>query len=177
MKRKIKYLSLLMVCLVSYSVMAQKCPENLSITTSISSTSNEQKRAQHLIEANNEILDGHVEYIAGNQILLTSGFSVTGSATVSFNGRIENCDSAPKVDKTITLSPNPVKTNFNLTTQEDMMRWELSNQFGNLNLKGLSNEHSLKSATIDLTDYPTGIYFISITFKDGEIVTKTVIKE
>jgi hypothetical protein len=34
-----------------------------------------------------------------------------------------------------------------------------------------------KQTEVDISSYPTGLYFLKVIFKDGEVVIKTIVKE
>ncbi len=79
--------------------------------------------------------------------------------------------------KSVKIYPNPTFGKFSLESHEDILQWELVNQFGSLNLFGLMSPNDSRRTEIDISNFPTGTYFLKVTFKDGTMTRKTVLKD
>lgn len=71
------------------------------------------------------------------------------------------------------IYPNPTSGNFTLTS-ENMSHVEVYNNFGQCIINLETNEGK---TTIDLSSQPTGLYFVSVTDKEGKCWVKKVIKK
>lgn len=69
-----------------------------------------------------------------------------------------------------TIYPNPTNHKINVTTKNPLIDLELYNCHGKLLLKS-------NTKTLDLKNYPSGLYFLKITCNDYDSVTKKVIKQ
>lgn len=78
---------------------------------------------------------------------------------------------------TIKLYPNPTKGNLTIESLEAIASWELINVYGNSIRKKLVSDESLKKATLNVSNLATGVYFVKITLKNGNVVTKQLIKD
>ena len=73
----------------------------------------------------------------------------------------------------ITIYPNPTNNLFKITTEYNG-QLEIYDIFGN---KILSSRIEIGESTIDLTNYPTGVYFLKFTNNSNEVRTTKIIKQ
>ena len=109
---------------------------------------------------------------SNNPILRVSGKLVTFSHSTSI---ITDVPELPDVDEdpfTVTLTPNPVNDRLTITTNYEKGRCgvHIINAQG-VEVRRFSME---RSALIDMSDLPSGIYFVQIL--GGQMVTKKLIK-
>jgi len=166
---------------VTYIVI---CNENLNITVDVTSNQTDIQDAENTITVLNTINNNATaEYDAGNTLILAPGFKAKPGA--NFKAYIDGCSSsAPllssinsksKKTSVLKLYPNPTKNTFFIESSKQIQKWELLNQFGRI----LLNHYSyVKGQTeINLSGYIKGMYFLKMTFDDGETIVKTIIKE
>ena len=58
-----------------------------------------------------------------------------------------------------------------------MANLTLSNVFGKIYFEDTLNNEVSKKTDLNLTGLPTGMYFLKITLKTGEVITKQVVKK
>ncbi len=169
------------------------CDENLIITRNVNSGDNDVQSALSTITATNIIYSGGVaEYDAGVTVYLKPGFNAkTGS---NFRGYIKGCTESTSIkigenlvktnenlvsqkEKVLILHPNPTSGLLNMKSEENMYSWEISNPFGIIQRSGTFKMTDAKNVEIDLSNLITGVYYVKVVFQDGEITTKTLIKE
>jgi len=172
------------------------CIADLVITQNVLNTETDIQEAGNTITATNTIFSGGTaEYDAGTTIYLKPGFrSNAGSETrlyidgctepkpigddagiKSMNNTVSGLDSPMNSSKVLDLYPNPTSGSIHLKSNDAMLYWEITNQIGNIRLgDAMQNPNQ---AEIDINRFATGVYFLKVTFKDGEIVMRTVIKE
>ena len=108
-----------------------------------------------------------------NPILRVSGKLVTYSHWTDI---LTDTPEHPDVDEApfqVAITPNPVKGSMTITTDYELGRMSVHilNSQG-VEVRGFSMEGS---ATIDMSDLPSGLYFVNII--GGKVVTKKVIVE
>lgn len=95
--------------------------------------------------------------------LLVDDVKITTTGTLGVSSAAEN-----KISK---IYPNPSKGEFFIKSNKKIASLEVTDTTGKLILKTNQTE------TINLNDYPTGIYFIKSTFIDGTSETEKVLKK
>ncbi|GAA3639503.1 T9SS type A sorting domain-containing protein [Flavivirga jejuensis] len=127
-----------------------------------------------------------VECYAGNSIILGNGFSTNGG---EFIGKIQECSSLSNkteetfqrtndvIENIIKLYPNPTSSIVNILSTENIASWVLGNNFGTIYIKENAKYQDVRSFSLNLSDYPTGIYILKTTLKNGEVISKIIIKE
>ena len=140
-----------------------------------------------------------VQHRAGNYIHLKPGTHIKNGS--KYNAKIEACNTSnsrlPYIGETysnrsdanktkthnntitpeILVSPNPTYNTIDIKSSEDMMSLKLSNAFGRAYFEVQVDNESSKKADLNLNNLPIGIYFLQITLKTGEVITKRVIKK
>jgi len=172
----------------------ESCLDAIIIADDVNSGQIDEQSAKYNIYAINKIHTNSVaNYDAGTQVSLKPGFRAYAGS--NFKAFIEGCTSQPQpqsladgsenikynVDKLtkkqLKTYPNPTNNILNIESEENMLSWSLTNQYGTVNLNaGVSNSNS-KSAEIQMQSLPTGIYYLKVLFADGEYLVKTIIKE
>lgn len=85
--------------------------------------------------------------------------------------------SLPEVDHALNLYPNPVNTNLHIECNSSVVRGiALHNSLGTLvthqQVQPMVSNHEL-----DLSAYPTGIYYVILEMATGAVVTKKILKQ
>ena len=136
---------------------------------------------------------------AGNYVLLKEGSHIKNGSkylatiedcTSGNNGIVYVGESHPNDRKSISktkkehkkhneikVSPNPTSGAVNISTLKVMTNLKLSNVFGKIYIDVALNNDTSKKTHLDLGNFPTGIYFLQITLKTGEIITKQIVKK
>ncbi|MBX2828838.1 MAG: zinc-dependent metalloprotease [Flavobacteriaceae bacterium] len=78
---------------------------------------------------------------------------------------------------TINVYPNPNHGIFRIESDQKMISWELRNQLGNVSIISRNNTIGFTTDSLDISRYASGVYFLKVTLENGQIVTKTVVKE
>jgi len=155
------------------------------------------QEASNTIVATNTIFSGgRAEYNAGSSVTMSPGFHAQSGS--DFLGYIEGCSgligfmnsityeeidlTSIKTDtnekaKYLNISPNPNNGKFMLNGSHSMKQWEVSNYMGRVYFAGKMNQNESTIKQLDISNLPTGIYFIKVEFQDGAIITKQIIKE
>ena len=171
----------------------ENCESQLVIIQDINGTS-DTFLASETIEGINTIDNGaSVEYSAGNDIVLKSGFKAINDS--SFFAHIEGCESTtplpdpdtqplPLPSKFLTenlihISPNPNEGLFNINL--DIER-DVSIQIFDINSSLILDKDfkGKKSIPVDINTHPSGFYFLRVTLldlTDTKVYTKTIIKK
>ncbi|MEH6763750.1 MAG: 3-coathanger stack domain-containing protein [Aequorivita antarctica] len=169
-----------------------QCVNDLTITENVLNGENDIQSALNTITATNIIYSGgSAAYDAGVTVFLKPGFNAKSGS--DFRAFIQGCTVPPIVnedgliknnedfdsqkEKILVLHPIPTSGLLNMTSKENMYRWEISNPFGIIQRSGTFKMTNARSLEIDLSNLITGIYYIKVVFQDGEITTKTIIKE
>ncbi|OEK07527.1 hypothetical protein A8C32_17170 [Flavivirga aquatica] len=170
-------------------ITLSSCLPELIIDKEVPENQIDIQDAEDTIKASNIInTNANAAYDAGNSIKLLLGFHAKSGS--SFRAYIDGCDNSSSLiesqqTKTITqqqiediikLHPNPTTSIVNIASTENIESWELSNQFGRTYIKNHAKSSSLKEFSLDLSSYPTGIYILRTTLKNGELVIKRIIK-
>ncbi len=168
------------------------------VTGNVNNGNYDEKYASHTVQALNQFQTGTSgDYHGGKEVILKPGFNAKPGS--SFRAYVEGCDSGKGLDsqeisvssshyidytkplqvenELLEIYPNPTNGYINLESNKAIARWEVLNEFGNIYNKGNVSIENANNAQFDISSYPTGIYFVRTTFKDGEIIMKTVIKE
>lgn len=75
----------------------------------------------------------------------------------------------------IQIYPNPAKGGISLSTNDGILE---SMQIVNLQSQVVANQEiGLSKTTIDVSSFPSGIYFITVLMSNGERITKKIIKQ
>ena len=110
---------------------------------------------------------------ADNPILRVSG------SVISYSN---NCDilldvpSYPELNKdpfSVSITPNPVKGSMNISTDYDLGK--VCVHIISANGQEVRNFVMRQNATIDVSDLPSGIYFVNLI--GGKVVTKKIVIE
>lgn len=72
----------------------------------------------------------------------------------------------------VSIFPNPTRDKFTIKTNAKKFNLEIYNTVGIIIIKQLSN---ILSQEIDISDFPTGIYFIKVSFSNQTIIQKLII--
>lgn len=171
-----------------------QCVNNLNITENVQSGNIDMRSASNTITATNIIFSGGTaEYDAGVRVFLKPGFNAKSGS--NFRGFIQGCTIPAPFSKTeegwsksneneglqservLILHPNPTLSLLKLLSEEDMSKWEISNTFGVLQYSGVFNNNNSRSIEVNLDNLITGVYYVKVVFRDGEVVTKILIKE
>ncbi len=173
------------------------CPSNLLITETVSPFETDNQSASSFIFASNIVSNlSTVTYDAGTRVVLRPGFHAFHNS--NFRAFIEGCEptssnsissineeeltlkplneTIDEVEKTVLVFPNPARNTINVESKDDIVSVQLINQIGNIRAR----EQSLidnRKVSLDLSNYPTGIYFLRIIFKDGEVMNKTIVRQ
>lgn len=163
------------------------CPINLTVTKNVLSGQVDFKSASNTLTASNKVFNnGKAIYNAGKRVRLKPGFNAKPGST--FRGYIKNCSSSSSFDdydddivlnddisntkNKISVFPNPTQNSFTIKTDETIESWSLLNAFGKTYIKGIATDK-----VIDVRNLRKGIYILRAVLKNGEIITKKVIKE
>jgi PKD repeat protein len=118
----------------------------------------------------------------GTAMISVQGVNDCGSGSVSedFEVLCSVCTGVNEasLDKTISIFPNPTTGILNITVEENLDNVKVS-VINLLNETVLSTSTSLengKTLSLDLTNQPSGLYFIRIKTTDAEILKKVVIE-
>lgn len=128
---------------------------------------------------------------SGNEIILSPGVLIREGSQLRVFIDQESCiiSSGVSTQKTsegfesekkfnITLYPNPTTGLFSINNEDlNIVDWEIYNQFGVSELKNREKSILSKTLTIDISNERTGIYFIQLLLKSGEVVSKSIIKK
>jgi hypothetical protein len=121
-----------------------------------------------------------------NNLIVTGDFGNTnlilGADTLNSNGgdillaKISSLTGIQQLfmDNTFSVFPNPTSGAFVLVSELKQFQIEIYNVMGE---KVFSKIQQHTTSTIDLSSYPSGIYFLKITAKDGSAAVKKIIKE
>ncbi|MAB55943.1 MAG: hypothetical protein CL524_00155 [Aequorivita sp.] len=168
------------------------CVSDLTITENVLSGENDEHSALNTITATNIIYSGAIaEYDAGVTVFLKPGFNAKSGS--DFKAFIQGCTVPPiisedgltksnenfdsQIEKVLILHPNPTSDLLNMKSEENMYSWEISNPYGIIQRSGSFKMIGAKNVEIDLSKLITGVYYVKVVFNDGEIITKTLIKE
>ena len=165
------------------------CPLDRTIIETATSESENFLSAQNTITAINVIQNGvSAGYDAGNTVVLLPGFHAQSGST--FTAFIEGCtptrsrdnfstepiNEFAEIEKLIKVFPNPTTNMINIESEDEINSIQIINQIGNIgaNQRFLEKDNRF---SLNISNYPSGIYFLRIIFEDGEILNKTVIKK
>lgn len=176
------------------------CHYDLILTVDVFEPEKHYKTGENSITAKNIIHNGaEANYDAGNLVILSPGFHAKSGS--QFRAYIEGCmsgttgvlknqaepiNSYPYIDnstimqtakKLLKIYPNPTNGYLTIESNKAIATWEISNQFGNIHNQGMVTKEDIHQVEINLSSFPTGIYFIKTIFKDGEMVMKNIIKK
>lgn len=78
----------------------------------------------------------------------------------------------------VKVYPNPAKNRLNIVLENEIeeAKIQIVNLAGALLYNDVLGNGQAKYATVDVTDYPTGIYFVKVSSKDGVVTNKIVIE-
>ena len=173
------------------------CVSDLTITDNVLAGQNDEQEAENTVTAINTIQSGGTAaYDAGITVTMTPGFHAKSGS--NYHAFIDGCNPSPvpsqgdigssrlqedsslylrATKKELSVVPNPTHGQLTIQTREKMVSWELNNQLGSVRMSGQANSLNATEAQLDISNYPTGIYFLKVVFEDGEISTKAIIKE
>ncbi|WP_410006981.1 3-coathanger stack domain-containing protein [Aequorivita nionensis] len=169
-----------------------QCVNDLTITENVLNGQNDIQSALNTITATNIVYGGgSATYDAGVTVFLKPGFNAKSGS--DFRAFIQGCTVPPIIneddltksnenfdsqkEKVLILHPNPTSGLLNMKSEENMYSWEISNPFGIIQRSGTFKMTDAKNVEIDLSNLITGVYYVKVVFQDGEITTKTLIKE
>lgn len=173
------------------TLTGENCPRYLTYTSPDDDieTGNIIQKAYSYITASN-IINAGADYGAGDYVTLTDGFYATDNSV--FFAHITECESsdsaqyASKISSKISnkslgddsqaliLSPNPATQNVTLTLAENIK----SVSVGSLDGKTIFYQELSGTDTVyklDLNNYNTGIYFVSVIDQNGKVTTERLI--
>ncbi|WP_299523105.1 3-coathanger stack domain-containing protein [Winogradskyella sp.] len=161
------------------------CPDNLTITQTVSNGTNDIQEASNWIVALNVIENAaNAEYDAGNFVKLQRGFHARAGST--FRAYIDGCLNTQPVaknsifnndkisDNQIVIFPNPAKDKVRLShNQMNIQSFELYDIHG----RTVINNNNLNSSkhTIDVSSFEKGFYIIRIVLEDNSVITKNLV--
>jgi len=172
------------------------CPSDLTITETVNPGTPDIQEAQNTVTALNIInSNANAEYDAGISVKMTAGFHARANST--FRAYIDGCtlpnplsnglnnteyvfnasdeNALEVLPREVKIYPNPTSGYFNLVSEDEMLRWDITNQLGNVRFGNtFNNKHETE---INIDRYPSGVYFLKVIFADGEVQMKTIIKE
>lgn len=177
--------------------IADGCLEDLVITDAVINGAVDIQEAENTITALNQINNGGTaEYDAGISVTMTLGFHAKAGSI--YRAYIDGCDAGfgknttyenesiqivgdtealnPTL-KSLRLFPNPTQDSFYIESEEPMLEWRITNHFGSLQQGNKLSAGNATKAEVDISNYPTGVYFVTAIFEDGKIVQKMLVKE
>lgn len=78
------------------------------------------------------------------------------------------------INNTFNLQPNPTNGLINISSRFEMQRIEVINVAGQIILFELTKN---KSQQLNLADFSAGIYFVKVSYANGQSVTKKLVKQ
>ncbi|KAA1244078.1 S8 family serine peptidase [Aquimarina sp. RZ0] len=180
-------------------LLAQDCPDNLTIIQNVSSGQTDTQKAANTLTASNTIASGGIAtYTGGQKVVLTTGFKANNGS--SFVAKIEDCgntitetianletESIQVKSESITidigdknrfaLHPNPTDKTFTITAnhlfvKDGAISLKIYNTIGVLQ----SQKENLEIDTeIDVRSLPEGLYYIIITDTNGTSYSKRLV--
>lgn len=178
--------------LMDVIVDAGNCPTHLNIIKDVASGSTDTNHTYDSIKASNIIESGSTaEYKAGQEINLNSGFYAESGST--FTAEIEPCTASSSSSKqakakqsttelvskalenSLSVYPNPTTDVLNIACKEllnDITIYDITGK----QIHAIKNINT-KEAFVDMSRFNSGIYFLKIKMKTGEISTRKVIKK
>ncbi len=178
------------------------CPNHLTINQNVGSGQTDIQEAKTSVTATNVIFNGGTAaYDAGSSVTLKAGFHARSGS--SFRAYIQGCSSRqtndivgeeiaitynkieieeadkelPKDEKTLKAYPNPTKDILSISSDKQMMSWELNNHFGNRIKNSTAKRTSFNEEQINIDYLPSGLYILKVTLTNGETVFKNIIKK
>ncbi len=132
--------------------------------------------------------DSRARLCINNYVVLKPGFTANigsffrayiedcSNYTTSRSNEISNENVVISKRNHIILYPNPTRGEFSLENKNlEVVNWEVYNQYGTSQFKNRSVVG--ETINVDLSGKRTGIYFIQLTMKSGEVISKSIIKE
>ncbi len=169
----------------SYSVFIHKALNNITSNSHINPLYNNSQADAY------RVYPTQTKLLAGNKIKLQVGFKVQNGDL--FTAKIQECSSSTtsknnskkqtveiqinRKEESIQLYPNPTSGIVNISGTENIVSWEVYNSVGATYNKSNSSAKQSETFSVNLSDYPSGLYFIRITLKNGEQLIKKIIKE
>jgi hypothetical protein len=88
-----------------------------------------------------------------------------------------NCGSTglsdSEMSELITISPNPFSENFLVSSEKEIIRYELYNTQGQLLILKSESNYTINLPT---SSYKNGVYFLKVILNDGNSVLKKILK-
>lgn len=152
------------------------------------------EKAINYINAKNNLYSSAVaNYSAGNKVVLIPGFHAKSGST--FRAFIEGCTSSATTNITTTdnefiligkeeikneilkidyinVYPNPIRNSLFIDSDKDILAWSITGFSGKEIYKGRG-----KVKRIDTQKLTKGTYILRVRFKNGEVITKKIVKE
>ncbi len=168
------------------------CKNDVTVTKNVTSGKSDEQSAYNTLTATNTIYNkATANYHAGQSVTLKNGFTVQQGA--SFRGHIKGCtkNSSRSVDTTsidddqedisfdssarqtnneVLVYPNPFVNEITIKSDKKIHNCRLLNLFDIEVKSGLENQ-------ISIGGIANGSYVLQVTFKDGQIVRKKIIKQ
>lgn len=165
------------------------CLYNMWANSPVSEFIYDAKQVSNKIIATNTIESGGTALYYGNSIQLQNGFKASEGATfiakvepcapnslVSFvDNSLENTNIVKEAESVIKIYPNPTSDNITITSDKEIVYWELFNEVGYLSAS--SKVAHQKEFQVNLTHLKKGLYLIRFTRADGTTNAQKVIKK
>jgi hypothetical protein len=176
------------------SVAEPECVADLILTVANNITTGQDNRqASNSITASNTINTNAVAiYHAKNTVVLKPGFHAKNGSR--FRGYIEGCsgnfvgrmagnenitesleEETIMREQTVRLHPNPATSTVTVYSESNIISLTISS-FQNETLFQAALKDNLKSYELDVSNYPRGIYIITIISDDGTVQTEKLLK-
>ncbi|WP_299365728.1 3-coathanger stack domain-containing protein [Winogradskyella sp.] len=160
------------------------CPDNLTITQTVSNGTNDIQEASNWIVALNVIENAaNAEYDAGKFVKLESGFHARAGST--FRAYIDGClitqpvsknsifNNNEILDNQIIIFPNPAKDKVYLSHSKlNIKSFVLYDIHGRSVTK---NDLNSNKHTIEVSKFKDGLYILRIVLEDNSVITKKLI--
>ena len=176
------------------------CVDDLTITQNVPNGQTDVQQAKITIEAINTIASGGTaNYSAGTSVTLKSGFhavsganfmaftescdttsrtnSIASSSKVSENQRIENIEAESEItniDTFLNIYPNPNDGLFHIESSSIIKYYTLTDIYGK---EIIAKQPSKQALNVDISGFPTGIYFLKLQIENGETINKKILKK
>ncbi|WP_413511665.1 zinc-dependent metalloprotease [Myroides odoratus] len=174
-------------CLTECGVL---CYTNMTLNGIVPNAVYDSRQVSNKITAKNTIQSGGKALYLGKSIVLANGFKASEGAV--FLGKVLPCSASNsalstainpiEVESTnqetqsiIQVYPNPTSDNITITSDKEIVYWELFNEVGYLSAS--SKVAHQKEFQVDLTHLKKGLYLIRFTKADGTTKAQKIIKK
>jgi len=106
----------------------------------------------------------------------TTLFKAVGIYPDVFLAKLNGIASIPELSapQSLTISPNPTSSSFTITSSSKIETIYITDVLGSKILKQVQNDQSV---TINISQLPSGIYFIQVTDENKNSINRKIIKE